>query len=432
MRSSCDVDLEIVEGLHHDEARERYARADIVVDQLNAGWYGIFAIEAMALGKPVVTFLHDEAVVERSEEAFGTASRSCPRRQKRCASALRPLVEDAAERRRLGAACRAYVERVHDIERIADRLLDIYCSPLVALASQLKRLGKHSVDLRARRARLPRPRRTAAPALHALSEPVRLRQGRDARRATTVLTIVLRFGISSAFFRFYFDSRDPAHRTTVVRTSFWFTMTMATAGLAAGILLAPEISHLLFGNGHAANLVRAAFVGLWAQMNYEQLTSLFRVEERSVAFVFASLANVLITVGATVVLVVVLDKGPIGVVVGNFLGTLAVYLALLGYRREQLGLELDRGAAPGDEPLRHAARSLGALPVGDELRRPLHPRQAHRHDRGRPLLGRRAHRVGDGAPADGLPHGLARVRLLDRARRRGEDARTASCSHTSS
>jgi O-antigen/teichoic acid export membrane protein len=89
--------------------------------------------------------------------------------------------------------------------------------------------------------------------------------------------------------------------------------------------------------------VRAAFVGLWAQMNYEQLTSLFRVEERSVAFVCASLANVLITVGATVVLVVALDKGPIGVVVGNFLGTLAVYLALLGYRREQLGLELDRG-----------------------------------------------------------------------------------------
>ena len=64
------ADLELVEGLHHDEAFERYRAADIVVDQLNAGWYGLFAIEAMALGKPVVTFLHDEAV-RRSEEAFG-------------------------------------------------------------------------------------------------------------------------------------------------------------------------------------------------------------------------------------------------------------------------------------------------------------------------------------------------------------------------
>src|SRR5205085_1853684 len=64
------VELEIVEGLHHDEARRRYERADIVVDQLRAGWYGLFAIEAMALGKPVVSFLHEEAV-RRTEAAFG-------------------------------------------------------------------------------------------------------------------------------------------------------------------------------------------------------------------------------------------------------------------------------------------------------------------------------------------------------------------------
>src|SRR5437762_6931147 len=66
------VELELVEGLHHDETRERYRRADIVVDQLNAGWYGLFAIEAMALGKPVVSFLHDEAR-RRTGEAFGRA-----------------------------------------------------------------------------------------------------------------------------------------------------------------------------------------------------------------------------------------------------------------------------------------------------------------------------------------------------------------------
>src|SRR5206468_1633593 len=66
-----DADLRIIEGVHHDEAFALYRDADIVVDQLNAGWYGLFAIECMALGKPVVTFLHDEAV-RRTEEAFGT------------------------------------------------------------------------------------------------------------------------------------------------------------------------------------------------------------------------------------------------------------------------------------------------------------------------------------------------------------------------
>jgi O-antigen/teichoic acid export membrane protein len=160
---------------------------------------------------------------------------------------------------------------------------------------------------------------------------------------TAVLTIVLRAGISSAFFRFYFDSPEPEARRRVLRTSFWFTMTTATAGLVAGLALAGPVAAALFGDADDAGLVRAAFVGLWAQMNYEQLTALFRVEERSTAFVLASLANILVTVGATVLLVVVLDQGALGVLVGNFTGTLAVYLALLGYRREQLGLELDRG-----------------------------------------------------------------------------------------
>jgi O-antigen/teichoic acid export membrane protein len=159
---------------------------------------------------------------------------------------------------------------------------------------------------------------------------------------TVILVTLLRAGITTAFFRFYFDSPEPAERARVLRTAFWFTIATSTAGLVLGWLLAPAIADLLALGDDQDGLVRAAFVGLWAQMNYEQLTALFRVEERSVAFVFASLANVVLTIGATVLLVVVYDQGALGVVVGNFTGTLAVYLALLGYRREQLGLELDR------------------------------------------------------------------------------------------
>src|ERR1051325_8136300 len=56
------------------------------------------------------------------------------------------------------------------------------------------------------------------------------------RAFTAVLVIVLRLGISSAFFRFYFDTKDEAQRTVVVRTSFWFTMVMASAGLVVGFI----------------------------------------------------------------------------------------------------------------------------------------------------------------------------------------------------
>jgi len=111
----------------HEEARERYARADIVVDQLNAGWHGVFALESMALGQPVVTYLKPE-VVERSERGFGIRVPVVPATAGTLVEALRPLVEQPALRREIGAASRAYVEQVHDIDRVADRLVDLYRS----------------------------------------------------------------------------------------------------------------------------------------------------------------------------------------------------------------------------------------------------------------------------------------------------------------
>ncbi|HZU82851.1 MAG TPA: polysaccharide biosynthesis C-terminal domain-containing protein, partial [Polyangiaceae bacterium] len=101
------------------------------------------------------------------------------------------------------------------------------------------------------------------------------------------------------------------------------------------------------------------------------LTSLVRVEQRAVAYVLASVANVVITIGATVGLVVGAHKGPIGVVVGNFTGTLCVYAVLLGYRRFQLGLEFDRTLLRRMQgfglPLVPAALALWAINFIDRL-----------------------------------------------------------------
>ena len=120
-------------------------------------------------------------------------------------------------------------------------------------------------------------------------------------------------------------------------------------------------------------------------------------------------------------LVVVLDKGPIGVVVGNFLGTLAVYLALLGYRREQLGLEFDRPLLREMNrfgmPLVPSALFLWVTNFADRF---ILVKLTDTAEVGLYSVGVRI------ASAmvlllDGLPHGVARVRLLDRARRGGEE-----------
>jgi Glycosyl transferases group 1 len=119
------VELDLVENVRHDKAVERYRQADIVVDQLKVGWYGVFAIEGMALGKPVVTYLHDEAV-ERTEQAYGVKVPIVSATAETLVERLRPLVASAEERRRIGEAGRAYVEKVHDAEKGADQLIEIY------------------------------------------------------------------------------------------------------------------------------------------------------------------------------------------------------------------------------------------------------------------------------------------------------------------
>jgi glycosyltransferase involved in cell wall biosynthesis len=119
------LELDVIESVRHDEVGPRLARADIVVDQLNSGWYGLFAIEAMAHAKPVVGYIRDEAAA-RTAAAFGVEVPVVRTTKETLATDLRTLAGFDEERRSRGAAGRAYVERVHDADKMADRLIDIY------------------------------------------------------------------------------------------------------------------------------------------------------------------------------------------------------------------------------------------------------------------------------------------------------------------
>jgi glycosyltransferase involved in cell wall biosynthesis len=92
-------------------------------------WHGVFAIESMAYGKPVVTHLDADAV-RQTEEAFGLTVPIVTATTDDLAEKLRPLVESFELRKRLGEESRAYVERVHDLDKVADRLIELYGSIL--------------------------------------------------------------------------------------------------------------------------------------------------------------------------------------------------------------------------------------------------------------------------------------------------------------
>ncbi len=55
-----ELELMLVERIPHDEALYHYREADIIADQFCIGAFGMFALEGLALGKPVLTYLDQE------------------------------------------------------------------------------------------------------------------------------------------------------------------------------------------------------------------------------------------------------------------------------------------------------------------------------------------------------------------------------------
>lgn len=114
-------DFKLITGMEHEEAMDWYRRADVVVDQLLIGWYGVLTIEALALGKPVVAYVRDD-LYEKFTPRIPVANAN-PATIK---DVLRPLLSDYEARRELAEAGPEFVREVHDIRKVASALREIY------------------------------------------------------------------------------------------------------------------------------------------------------------------------------------------------------------------------------------------------------------------------------------------------------------------
>jgi O-antigen/teichoic acid export membrane protein len=188
--------------------------------------------------------------------------------------------------------------------------------------------------------------------------------------AVILASIFLRVGVGEAFIRFYFDDEDVARRDRIARTA---TATVAwTTTLAAllAVLFAGSLSRLILGY-HDPLLLDCAVVGLWAFTNLEMAYAQLRVDERARAYVFASGANVALTVIFTVALVVVAGEGARGLLLGNFGASAIVVLGLWWALRRRFSLRVRwpdlRAMLRFGLPTVPADASVYALQVADRL-----------------------------------------------------------------
>jgi glycosyltransferase involved in cell wall biosynthesis len=114
-------DFQLVQGMPHAEAASWFRRADVVVDQLVIGWYGVVTIEALAMGKPVVVYVREDLARD-----FSPAIPVANANPDTVKDVLRGLISDYERRLELAEAGRAFVEQVHDIRAVARSLSERY------------------------------------------------------------------------------------------------------------------------------------------------------------------------------------------------------------------------------------------------------------------------------------------------------------------
>ena len=117
------VELDLVEGVSNQEALSRYADADLIADQFLAGAYALFAIEGMALGKPVVSYLNGRFRQWHPEWEECPIVSANPEELK---DVLRRLVVDRGLREELGEQGPAYVSKYHSLDSVGRSMKPFY------------------------------------------------------------------------------------------------------------------------------------------------------------------------------------------------------------------------------------------------------------------------------------------------------------------
>ena len=116
------IELVLVEMLPNHEALDIYRTADVIFDQCLIGFHGYFALEAMALGKPVMCYI-------RKPEEYLLHPGECPiinTHVDTLKDDLRRLVSSRHELELIGQRGRLYVEQHFSREAFAGRLHEAY------------------------------------------------------------------------------------------------------------------------------------------------------------------------------------------------------------------------------------------------------------------------------------------------------------------
>lgn len=121
LKAKYDFDFKLVQGMSHDEATKIYQQADLIIDQILTGGYGVFAVESMAMGKPVISWISDFMKEKYPEELPIISANPDNVKEK-----IEYAIKNKDMLKEIGIRSRMYAEKYHDMNKISKNMLEIY------------------------------------------------------------------------------------------------------------------------------------------------------------------------------------------------------------------------------------------------------------------------------------------------------------------
>lgn len=121
LKLNYDFEFKLIQGMQHEQAFKIYEQADLIIDQILTGGYGVFAVEAMAMGKPVICWISDFMKEKYPKELPIISANPDNIKQK-----IEYIINNKDVLKDVGIKSRRYVEKHHDMDPISKNILAIY------------------------------------------------------------------------------------------------------------------------------------------------------------------------------------------------------------------------------------------------------------------------------------------------------------------
>jgi O-antigen/teichoic acid export membrane protein len=147
--------------------------------------------------------------------------------------------------------------------------------------------------------------------------------------------------IAQAVFRFVPETKTPSERRAYASTALWFSIVAYSIFVAVGWIGADTFSQAILRESGFQDVFRIALLMIWANGIFTQLQNQLRLQIKSKQYTLVSVVDTVISLGLTILFIIVLKTGIIGIFWGQLLGLVIGGVVAFYFTREDFGLIFD-------------------------------------------------------------------------------------------